>query len=402
MMGADQSLNEKDYKWQLRNGWIPDKDYVFVSYSSLDWDKVYPCVMALRSKGINVYIDIEFMENQSSSWLKNFQDRLFRDSGCKGIITFLSINYMRSYACLVEQMANRTNRMRKHAGKLLPVFYVALEPELSTLQQMSTYIYQDEVRRESTSERVEISPPEYTVLQKFILDSCFHAFGDADSVRELLDDIHDKHDVVINMYDLIFSNNKDMPNIQLFESVEACAELLADNFTNDKNNSIKLAALDELKQETKQRLGKTAPAEQPARDLYIREANVGEMPAKEVPLGEALIGELYTRETFKAEAPVMETSASETSTRETSAVGTQADETHTQEPRMEETHTQHVRESAPQEKNVFSAYNKINSLGKRFYAKYGSLVSSDPVCKQCGTISKSGKKFCSNCGAKLN
>ena len=121
------------------------------------------------------------------------------------------------------------------------------------------------------------------------------------------------------------------------------------------------------------------------------------MPAKEVPLGEALIGELYTRETFKAEAPVMETSASETSTRETSAVGTQADETHTQE-----THTQHVRESAPQEKNVFSAYNKINSLGKRFYAKYGSLVSSDPMCKQCGTISKSGKKFCSNCGAKLN
>lgn len=225
-----------------------------------------------------MYIDIEFMENQFSSWLKNFQDRLFRDSGCKGIITFLNINYMRSYACLLEQMENRTN----------------LEPELSTLQQMSTYIYHDDIRRESTSDRVEISPPEYTVLQKFILDSCFHAYGDSDSMRELLDDIHDKHDVVINMYDLIFSNNKDMSNIQLFESVEACAELLADNFTNDKNNSIKLAALDELKQETKER------------------------------------------------------------------------------------------------------------LGKRFYAKYGSLVSSDPACKQCGAISKSGKKFCSNCGAKLN
>lgn len=54
MMGAEGILGEKDYKWQLRNGWIPDKDYVFVSYSSRDWDKVYPCVMALRARGINV------------------------------------------------------------------------------------------------------------------------------------------------------------------------------------------------------------------------------------------------------------------------------------------------------------------------------------------------------------
>ncbi len=33
-MESAQIISEKDYKWQLQDGWIPDQDYVFVSYSS--------------------------------------------------------------------------------------------------------------------------------------------------------------------------------------------------------------------------------------------------------------------------------------------------------------------------------------------------------------------------------
>ena len=98
----EENKSKLDYQWQLRNGWKPDEDYVFVSYSSRDWAKVYPCVMAMRARGVNVYIDIEFLENQSASWLSNFQDTLFRGSGCKGIVSFLSMDYLRSYACLME------------------------------------------------------------------------------------------------------------------------------------------------------------------------------------------------------------------------------------------------------------------------------------------------------------
>lgn len=395
-MESDRIISEKDYKWQLRNGWIPDKDYVFVSYSSLDWDKVYPCVMALRAKGINVYIDIEFMENQSSSWLKNFQERLFRDSGCKGIVTFLSINYMRSYACLVEQMANRTNRMRKHAGRFLPVFYVALDPELGTLQQMSTYIYDDEIRRESTSQRVEISPPEYTVLQKFILDSNPEAYRDTEAVQELLDDIHDKHDVVINMYDLIFSNTKDMPNIQVFEGVEKCARILTDNFINDKNNSIKLEILEDLKQETMKKLGKTAPEEPLVKNPYTRAPHSGEPDIQKSAPEKPYTPELHTPESNIQEAHTQKMHAQEA----------YAQERHSQESRTQEFHsqqssTQHQKEPASQERTAISAYNKINSIGRRFYAKYGSLVTSQQLCKQCGATLNPGDKFCSKCGAKV-
>lgn len=265
-MTSGRDLSKEEYQWQLRNGWMPGRDYVFVSYSSRDWEKVYPCVMAMRARGINVYIDIEFMENQSSSWLKNFQERLFRDSGCKGIVAFLSINYMRSYACLAEQMANRTNKMRKRMGKPLPVFYVALDPELATLQQMAAYIYTDKIRRESVSEQVEISPPEYAVLQKFILDSRIDGYRREEAVQELLDDIHDKHDVVTTMHELIFCNAPDMPSIQVFEGVEKCAQLLADNFTNSKNDSIKLTVLEELKRATRERLGEAAGEEESAEE----------------------------------------------------------------------------------------------------------------------------------------
>lgn len=260
-MTSGRDLSKEEYQWQLRNGWMPGRDYVFVSYSSRDWEKVYPCVMAMRARGINVYIDIEFMENQSSSWLKNFQERLFRDSGCKGIVAFLSINYMRSYACLVEQMANRTNKMRKRMGKPLPVFYVALDPELATLQQMAAYIYTDKIRRESVSEQVDISPPEYAVLQKFILDSRIDGYRREEAVQELLDDIHDKHDVVTTMHELIFRNAPDMPSIQMFEGVEKCAQLLTDNFINSKNDSIKLTVLEELKRAARERLGEAGQEE---------------------------------------------------------------------------------------------------------------------------------------------
>ena len=54
------SRSKKAYYELLRDGWIPGEDYVFISYSSRDWEKAYPCVLALRALGINVYIDIEF------------------------------------------------------------------------------------------------------------------------------------------------------------------------------------------------------------------------------------------------------------------------------------------------------------------------------------------------------
>ena len=291
------SRSKKAYYELLRDGWIPGEDYVFISYSSRDWEKAYPCVLALRALGINVYIDIEFQENQSSSWLKNLQVRLFEEYGCMGIVSFLSIDYMRSYACLAEQLANRTARMHTLMGKPLPVFYVALDPDLSTLSGMHSCIYQNSVRRESMRHQVEMSPQEFLFLQESILDCNLERYRDEKSVQKLLNNIHNKHNVVTTMYELIFSDKKEMPNFLLYEGAESCAKLLRDNFVNDKNDSIQLRVLEDLQEETRRRLTEFLPEEErgpvpgeKAEESGMTESVPGEK-AEESGMTESLPGE---------------------------------------------------------------------------------------------------------------
>ena len=79
-------MEKKELERLLSDGWLKDENYVFVSYASQDWDKVYPCVLELRAKGINVFIDIEFRENSSSSWLNNLEERMIQSFECNGVI----------------------------------------------------------------------------------------------------------------------------------------------------------------------------------------------------------------------------------------------------------------------------------------------------------------------------
>lgn len=252
----ETAVSKNRYLKQLKDGWVKDEPYVFVSYASRDWEKVYPTVLALRALGINVYIDVEFMENQSSSWLDNFQDQMIWNMDCVGIVTFLSISYLRSYACLMEQLANRTSTMRERRGGPLPVFYMALEPEMETVQRMQQYIYSKEVAKEGRA-RVKMQPPEAALFQEFILKCGYSQYPDADAVRNMLGEIRDQHAVVTKAYWLIFEDLQYL--IRPFCSPKECAEQLAGNFTNHKNASILMMPSEELKQETLRRLSETLP-----------------------------------------------------------------------------------------------------------------------------------------------
>lgn len=248
---GESVMTKKDFERLLTDGWKQDKDYVFVSYASADWEKVYPTVLALRAKGINVYIDVEFREIQSQNWLDNFQLRLMEDPCCQGIVTFLSINYMRSYACLMEQLANRTQRMYRKARRFHPVFYSALEPQMGSVQSIESYLVK--CRKESTRQEVVTTPPECAVLQNFIVDM-HKSYGSysAEDAEIIVKELKNKHDVATTMQDMIFQN--DTPSFQRFESPTDYAELLYRNFVGDKNREIELEAIEELKEETLQRL----------------------------------------------------------------------------------------------------------------------------------------------------
>ena len=246
-----RNFTKKELDQLLTDGWRKNEDYVFVSYASADWEKVYPAVLALRARGINVYIDVEFREIQSQNWLENFQERLLEDACCQGIVTFLSINYMRSYACLMEQLANRTKQMYSIARKFHPVFYSALEPEMGSVQSIESYLVA--CRKESAREEVSVTPVEHSVLQDFIADM-HRDYGtySATDAAKIVKNLKNKHNVAITMFDLIFQNNT--PSIQGFDGPMEYAELLYRNFVGDKNTTIELEALEDLKAETLQKL----------------------------------------------------------------------------------------------------------------------------------------------------
>ena len=252
-----KNLTKKEWEELLADGWRKDEKYVFVSYASADWEKVYPTVLALRTRGINIYIDVEFSLNQSQNWLKNFQKRLIKDYNCAGIISFLSINYMRSYACLMEQLANQSKQLRSTAGKFHPMFFIALEQELRSLQSMRDYIYSYPVRAESSSMAVKIAPDEHPYLKKFMIDSIIENKISVDQSPEAMADdmlkgLGDKHDVVVAMFQLVFEHR--LPSFSLFENPEKCADLLYRNFVGDKNQDICMKPVEALKADTLQRL----------------------------------------------------------------------------------------------------------------------------------------------------
>ena len=81
------------------------KPYVFISYSSKDWQRVlYEIVYELcKKKGLRVYFDTKF-DVGSDSWFKQFQKNM-SDKNCRAVLAFVSPNYKTSYATLMELMS---------------------------------------------------------------------------------------------------------------------------------------------------------------------------------------------------------------------------------------------------------------------------------------------------------
>ena len=156
-------LNLNDMEQKLRDGWIKGKPYVFVSYSSINKEKVFEAVLELRKRGINVYVDVELQENISKNWIENIKARLF-EYDCKGMVSFLSIDYMRSYPCFIEQLVISSNDMIEDRGKKLPNFYISLDERMETPQRIHEVIYGKD-KKISEDMRVSMIPEERTVLQ---------------------------------------------------------------------------------------------------------------------------------------------------------------------------------------------------------------------------------------------
>ena len=234
-----------ELKKKLEEGWIKGEPYVFVSYASKDKEKVYEFVYELRKRGINVYIDIELQENISKNWLQNIKERLY-DVDCVAMISFLSLNYFRSYACLIEQLVTRSEDLKMEKGKYLENFYIALDDNMSTIQKMEDAVYDNTVAKESQSMAIKMVPEEVNVLKDVMEDNIAVKSKLKKDVRSTIDGLNTAHRVAISMLSYIFKESS--YSIQKYGTAGDCAQLMYNNFTNDKNDKINIDVLEKLKE----------------------------------------------------------------------------------------------------------------------------------------------------------
>lgn len=234
-----------ELKKKLEDGWIKGEPYVFVSYASKDKEKVYDFVYELRKRGINVYIDIELQENISKNWLQNIKERLY-DVDCVAMISFLSLDYFRSYACLIEQLVTRSEDLKMEKGKYLENFYIALDDNMSTIQKMEDAVYNNTVAKESQSMAIKMVPEEVNVLKDVMEDNIAVKSKLKKDVRSTIDSLNTAHRVAISMLSYIFKESS--YSIQKYGTAGDCAQLMYNNFTNDKNDKINIDVLEKLKE----------------------------------------------------------------------------------------------------------------------------------------------------------
>lgn len=246
-----------ELKKKLEDGWIKGEPYVFVSYASKDKEKVYEFVYELRKRGINVYIDIELQENISKNWLQNIKERLY-DVDCVAMISFLSLNYFRSYACLIEQIVTRSEDLKMEKGRYLENFYIALDDNMSTIQKMEDAVYNNTVAKESQSMAIKMVPEEVNVLKDVMEDNIAVKSKLKKDVRSTIDGLNTAHRVAISMLSYIFKESS--YSIQKYGTAGDCAQLMYNNFTNDKNDKINIAVLEELKEKYNNALSFTTAA----------------------------------------------------------------------------------------------------------------------------------------------
>lgn len=246
-----------ELKKKLEDGWIKGEPYVFVSYASKDKEKVYEFVYELRKRGINVYIDIELQENISKNWLQNIKERLY-DVDCVAMISFLSLSYFRSYACLIEQLVTRSEDLKMEKGKYLENFYIALDDNMSTIQKMEDAVYNNTAAKESQSMAIKMVPEEVNVLKDVMEDNIAVKSKLKKDVRSTIDSLNTAHRVAISMLSYIFKESS--YSIQKYGTAGDCAQLMYNNFTNDKNDKINIAVLEELKEKYNNALSFTTAA----------------------------------------------------------------------------------------------------------------------------------------------
>lgn len=106
-------------------------------------------------------------------------------------------------------------------------------------------MYNNTVAKESQSMAIKMVPEEVNVLKDVMEDNIAVKSKLKKDVRSTIDSLNTAHRVAISMLSYIFKESS--YSIQKYGTAGDCAQLMYNNFTNDKNDKINIAVLEELK-----------------------------------------------------------------------------------------------------------------------------------------------------------
>ena len=119
-------------------------------------------------------------------------------------------------------------------------------------------MYNNTVAKESQSMAIKMVPEEVNVLKDVMEDNIAVKSKLKKDVRSTIDGLNTAHRVAISMLSYIFKESS--YSIQKYGTAGDCAQLMYNNFTNDKNDKINIDVLEKLKEKYNNALSFTTAA----------------------------------------------------------------------------------------------------------------------------------------------
>ncbi|MCQ2539600.1 MAG: TIR domain-containing protein [Acetatifactor sp.] len=132
---------EECRKQLIKNGTNLNEPFLFVSYKREDAEKVYPFVLELQKRGVNLWIDTNMVANVGDSWQKPAFDAIF-EMNCASILFFASLRSMRSVPCLAEMMYAGTEMCADRHEDTFKILSVDIDNIISGYASVNNFIRQ--------------------------------------------------------------------------------------------------------------------------------------------------------------------------------------------------------------------------------------------------------------------
>lgn len=277
-------------------------DYIFISYSSKNWETVLNGVVRnmINRYGLRVYFDKNFARD-NDLWEYNMMEAI-ETSKCIAFLAFIGKDYMKSYPCLMEALKARAASTEfSHGNKPLPIVPIIVDDSSdieeakskssSRVQIKEWNAYTELIEDALDSEEAKDKPKLKQAIK--ILSSKKDRITEenlSNTLGVLVDGKYRKYDKTDIFYDDLYKTIKSFGGDVFDESVtDIYSKKGAEDSRALKSEAVKEDRISDIIPETRT----------PIREISTAEVSSAAAETSQVPAGAAQVTALTTLEEFE-------------------------------------------------------------------------------------------------------